>query len=1169
MAGKIRGITIELSADATGVLDAVKNVNSELSSTGKQLKDVEKLLKMDPGNMDLLKQKTQMLQEQIGNCKEKLETLKQAQADMDANGVDKNSEQYQALQREIIATEQELKKLESTSGSGSAALAKVSQVTGEIGSKMENAGKKMSVVSAAVAALGTAAIAAFKEVDTGADTVIKKTGATGEAADQLKDSYKNVAKEIVGDFGDIGAAVGEVNTRFGSTGEDLEKLSKKFLKFAEINDTDVSSSVDKVQKALSAFGLDADNAESLLDRLTLTSQQTGISVDTLSEGLVKNGTAFEEMGLNIDQAVVLMGQMETSGANMDAVMQGLQKALKNATEDGVPLNQALSDLQDTILNGKDGVDGLTAAYDLFGKSGAQIYTAIKNGTLDFANLAIAADDAAGAVDNTYEATKDGTDKMALAWQNLKIALSELGEAIGRVLAPIMEKITGFIQGVSDWFSGLDEGSQNTIVTIGLLVTAIGPLLVVGGKVLSGISSITSALSAIGTSSAGPIGLVIAAVAAAAAGVAILASAFQNASHESNPYKEQLEGLAKAHNDYITARDNAKSSYENTMADAESSAAAAVYLTEKLQEMVAAYDGSTSQSEAIQAMVNQLNELVPGLALSWDGVTGALSLTNDEIYANIEAMKQQAQTAALQDYYTESLKANYEAQKNAAEAQKIMNDLCSEYGITMDQLNYVMSDTNQMGARLKEVTDGATGSTIQSREAANHLKEAYDALNDCQNDVNESGETVAWIEGELGRIMSETAETTKASTSTIESACKEAFGGNIPKELNIAIEAAKKAGVDIPQSLIDGIKNGEVSVSEACKQLAELTNQAEQAQTEAKETADAYVDQMEQAINDGADDIEDAAQNVVDELDQSDDAYSYGEDAGSSFDQGLGSQEGNIQGTAENIASDVNAAMENLPGDMNSTGDSSGSNLNSAFGGWSDVVWATVDDMYEIFYSSLGVDLPNNMLDWGDSAGKKFDYGISGWTGTITATASGIADAVYNSLSVLSGWLESAGYNAGQGLYNGLATWQYVLSDLAWSIANNINTAARAALQIQSPSRVMMEIGENVGAGLEKGIEKSGENAISAAEQLAGSMAGAMDGLQFMNSSINANVHNTGSPAGTMADSQVAGIMQMLNNYLPYLAAEKDIHFDDGAWAGKLAPAMREEFGKQNVREARG
>ena len=344
MAGKVRGITIELSADATGLMNDLKSVNSELKSTGNQLKDVDKLLKLDPGNMDLLKQKTQLLQEQIGNCKEKLETLKQAQADMDANGVDKNSEQYQALQREIIATEQELKKLESTAGSGSAALSKISQVTGTVGEKMETAGKKMSVVSAAIVAFGASAVSAFNEVDSGADIVIKKTGATGDAAEELEKSYKNVAKNIVASWEDIGSAIGEVNTRFKVTGEDLENLSEEFLKFANINEMDVTSAVSGVDMAMKTFNVDQAEAQNVMGLLSKTSQDTGISMDTLLGLLQSSGSTLKEMGLNLESSVMLMGNFEAAGLDSNDMLSKLSKAAAYYTKQGLSMEEGLSDL---------------------------------------------------------------------------------------------------------------------------------------------------------------------------------------------------------------------------------------------------------------------------------------------------------------------------------------------------------------------------------------------------------------------------------------------------------------------------------------------------------------------------------------------------------------------------------------------------------------------------------------------------------------------------------------------------------------------------------------------------------------------------------------------------------------------------------------------------------
>ena len=100
------------------------------------------------------------------------------------------------------------------------------------GTKMESFGKKMSVVSAGIAGIGAASIAAFKELDEGYDTIVTKTGATGEALEGLTKSADNVFGTMPEDMSTVGEAIGEVNTRFHTTGTELEKTSKQFIQFA-------------------------------------------------------------------------------------------------------------------------------------------------------------------------------------------------------------------------------------------------------------------------------------------------------------------------------------------------------------------------------------------------------------------------------------------------------------------------------------------------------------------------------------------------------------------------------------------------------------------------------------------------------------------------------------------------------------------------------------------------------------------------------------------------------------------------------------------------------------------------------------------------------------------------------------------------------------------------
>lgn len=513
---RIKGITIEIEGNTTKLQTALGDVNKDLKTTQTNLRDVNKLLKLDPKNTELLTQKQDLLKKAIEDTKKKLETEKEALRQLkEADQTPEVIAQQAALQREIAADEASLGSLKgelsSVAPTGMQAFFAVGEQIKEVGHKITEVGETLTQkITVPLAALAGASIAAFKSVDDGYDEMIKKTGATGEEADKLREIMENIATEIPTDFQTAGAAIGEVSTRFGVTGDELENLSGLFIKFADLNNTDVSNSIDKVQKALAAYGKGADYADDLLDRLNKTGQETGISVDKLADGIVTNAAAFQEMGLTIDESVNFMGQLEKSGASVDTVMGGLRKALKNATSQGIPLNDALSDLQDTILNGKDGVDGLTAAYDLFGKSGDQIYAAVQNGTLDFNALGGAVSDAGGSINDTFAETQDPLDEFSKTLNELKLVGAELGEAILDTLAPAIEKVREFLEKIKEKWEELDPETQDMIVKIGLIVAALGPVIMIVGTLVTAIGALMS-----------PIGLVVLAIGAAiAAGIAL-------------------------------------------------------------------------------------------------------------------------------------------------------------------------------------------------------------------------------------------------------------------------------------------------------------------------------------------------------------------------------------------------------------------------------------------------------------------------------------------------------------------------------------------------------------------------------------------------------------------------------------------------------------------------
>ena len=171
MAGnRIKGITVEIGGDTTKLQTALKGVNTEIRNTQSQLRDVEKLLKLDPGNTELLVQKQRLLKDAVAETKQKLETLKTAaeQANQALANGDISQDQYDALQREIIETEQRLRSLEQQAEQSSVALQKIG-AAGEklqtVGNKISSVGQKLLPVTGVVTGLGTAAVKTAADFD--------------------------------------------------------------------------------------------------------------------------------------------------------------------------------------------------------------------------------------------------------------------------------------------------------------------------------------------------------------------------------------------------------------------------------------------------------------------------------------------------------------------------------------------------------------------------------------------------------------------------------------------------------------------------------------------------------------------------------------------------------------------------------------------------------------------------------------------------------------------------------------------------------------------------------------------------------------------------------------------------------------------------------------------
>lgn len=381
---------------------------------------------------------------------------------------------------------------------------------------------------------------AYLEFDSGRDAVVKATGATGEAADELAKSMTNVSKRVKGDFNTIGSAIGEVNTRFGYTGEELENTTEQFMKFAEITGMDATKAVQTVSKAMNNAGIDSSKYSEVLDEIAIAAQASGISAEKLTENLTKYGSQTRAAGLNTKESIALFAQFEKSGVNAEMALGGLKTAVKTWSDEG---KNSRIEFQRTIQDIKDSPNVLEAtqkAIDVFGsKAGTELADAIHSGRFEYSEFLDVVKGSEGTVSATYEETQSGFDKAALAVQNMKTTAAELADGLLQKYSPqikvAIQKITDLIDEYApkvedgiDWMTEHLPEIEAGVVGIGVAFAT--------WKIAGIISAVTAALAGMSAAEvvaaaktwllntallANPIGLVVAAIAALVAAFVVL------------------------------------------------------------------------------------------------------------------------------------------------------------------------------------------------------------------------------------------------------------------------------------------------------------------------------------------------------------------------------------------------------------------------------------------------------------------------------------------------------------------------------------------------------------------------------------------------------------------------------------------------------------------------
>ena len=333
-ASRIQGITVEIGGDTTKLTAALKGVNGEIRTTQSQLRDVNNLLKLDPGNTELLAQKHRLLAEAVRETKEKLETLKAAaeQANEALAKGEITQEQYDGLQREIIETEERLKSLEEQANRSAVAVQKIAAV----GEDLKNLGDKISGVGATltktvttpIVGLGTVAVKTAADFDSAMSQVGAVSGATGSELEALRDKAREMGSKTKFSASEAAEAMNYMAMAGWKTSDMLSGI-EGIMNLAAASGEDLASTSDIVTDALTAFGLTAADSGHFADILAAASSNANTNVSMMGETFKYCAPIAGALGFSAEDTAEAIGLMGNAGIKSTQAGTALRTIMSN------------------------------------------------------------------------------------------------------------------------------------------------------------------------------------------------------------------------------------------------------------------------------------------------------------------------------------------------------------------------------------------------------------------------------------------------------------------------------------------------------------------------------------------------------------------------------------------------------------------------------------------------------------------------------------------------------------------------------------------------------------------------------------------------------------------------------------------------------------------------
>ena len=463
------------------------------------------------------------------------------------------------------------------------------QVEKSTAQRLGNVGKTLTkTLTPAALGIGAAVFKASQDIDEAFATIRTGTGATGETLEGLQEDFKAVYGSVPADSQTVAAAIAEVNTRLGLSGEALQEVTKTALELADATGGDATDAIKKTVQAMKVFDREGEDAAETMDKFFVVAQDTGITVDELTSQMQTFGPVLRNAGFSMDEATAIFGQLNAEGVDASRVFPGLNTFFRRTAEAGGDMRQSFEEVTSRIQDATSNTEALNIATEAFGAEGAQrLVVAVQNGAFGIDEMVGSFENASGAVLQNAEDTRTATERFAM-----------MRREVGEKLAGAFQSLPGPVQAAAVGLTGA--------------AAAAGPLLMA----LPGILKVTKALNLANlknatTSAAATAATIAKRIAEVAGAVAIKAvTAAQwlwNAAMTANPIGIIIVAIGALIAAVILIWKNWDTVREKT-----------IEIWNKVKDFLGDIFGQIS--ERIQEWVGQIRDFFTGL---WEGIAGGL------------------------------------------------------------------------------------------------------------------------------------------------------------------------------------------------------------------------------------------------------------------------------------------------------------------------------------------------------------------------------------------------------------------------------------------------------------------------------------------------------------------------------------------------------------------